>query len=292
MPASTLRMLRYLGLGERELGDYPRPPHARVNWEFLAVVKGQLAPFVTDADALDLCTDTLWLFPPGVNHGWRGKPGRKCEVVVIHFSTVPAVVERAFGEKTQLSVGLTPSERRRLVRLGRSLKPHYWNPVVASELHADRALIELSLLLLKNHELLNEPNLTGVHWSKVVDAEAWLRQHIGESPSVADAARVVGLSSSQLRRIFWKVKKKSPKRIMDKLRFDKAMHLMVESDAKLAKIAEEAGFSSATNFCRAFKTYVGKTPTMWRREIYVQYRRPSESNKAAYQQHGRRCRAL
>ncbi|HEU5080595.1 MAG TPA: AraC family transcriptional regulator [Opitutaceae bacterium] len=285
-------MLRYLALGERELGDAPMPPHPRVNWEFFAVVKGQVAPYTKDSDPIDLKSDTLWLFPPGVVHGWRGKRGQKCEVVVIHFSIVPGVVERAFGDEPYLSVQLTPLERSRIVRLGRALKPHYWNPIVASELFADRARIDLSLLLLKGRRELQEPNLAGVHWNKVSEAEAWLRKNIGKAPSIADAAHVVGLSESQLRRIFWKVKRRNPKHILDKLRFDKAMHLMAESDAKLAKIAEESGFSSATNFCRAFRAYVGKTPTAWRREIYIKYQRPSDSDKASYERHGRRHREL
>ena len=285
-------MLRYLGLGERSLGDSPMPSHPRVNWEFLAVVKGVLAPYTSDAEPLKLKSDALWLFPPGVAHGWRGEPGQKCEVVVVHFSIVPSLVEQMMGDRSYLVVQLTSKERARIVRLGRSLKPHYWKPIVASELHAERALIDLSVLLLKDQQELNQPNLAGVHWNKVVDAEAWLRQHVAESPSIADAARVVGLSESQLRRVFWKVKKKNPKHILNKIRFDKAMHLMAESDAKLSKIADESGFSSATNFCRAFKAHVGKTPTVWRREIYVQYRRPSESSKTAYQRHGRRYREL
>lgn len=285
-------MLRYLGLGERELGDCPMPPHPRVNWEFLAVVKGHLAPYTKDSDALDLRSAALWLFPPGVSHGWRGKPGQRCEIVVIHFSAVPGAVERALPGNQFLAVQLTPLERRKVIRLGRSLKPHYWNPTVASELYGERALIDLSLLLLKDQKNLNEPNLAGLHWSKVADAESWLREHIKDSPSIGDAAHVVGLSPSQLRRIFWKVKKKSPKHILDKIRFDKAMHLMAESDAKLANVADESGFSSATNFCRAFKAHVGKTPTTWRREIYIQYRRPSTTNKGVYQLHGRRYREL
>ncbi len=268
------------------------PPHPRVNWEFLAVVKGRLAPDSGDAEPPDLRSDTMWLFPPGVVHGWRGKPGQKCEVVVVHFSTVPSVVEQRFAEKSYLSVQLLPRERRKVARLGRNLKPHYWNPVVASELHAERALIDLSLLLLKHEPDLHEPNLAGAHWNKVADAEAWLRQHIRESPSIADAARVVGVSPSQLRRIFCKVKKTNPKHILDKIRFDKAMHLMADSDDKLSKIAEESGFSSATNFCRAFKAHVGKTPTTWRQEIYVQYHRPAQLDRSTYEKHGRRYREL
>jgi AraC-like DNA-binding protein len=44
------------------------------------------------------------------------------------------------------------------------------------------------------------------------------------------------------------------------------MHLMAKADAKLEGIAAESGFSSETNFCRAFKSHIGKTPTAWRKK--------------------------
>ncbi len=285
-------MLRYLGLGERQLGDCPMPAHARVNWEFLAVVRGQVAPLDHDGDDVQLQSDTLWLFPPGYVHGWTGRPGEKCEIVVVHFSSVPSAVERLVDAHGFLCAALSVKDRRLVTRLGKSLKPHYWKPTLLSEIQSERALMDLSLILLRGHSESHESSLGGSSWSKVVDAESWLRQHIRGAPTIADAARGVGISPSQLRRIFWKVKKKNPKQIFDKIRFEKAMHLMAETDAKLERIAEESGFSSATNFCRAFKAFVGKSPTTWRKEIYVQYKKPRELEKSIYGRHGRRYREL
>jgi AraC-like DNA-binding protein len=242
------------------------PPQMRVNWEFMAVICGQVAPIVPGSKESKLVANTLWLFPPGYNHGWRGKPGRVCEVVVMHFSMVPGVIERMVGEHGFLSVPLSPAKKHQLVHLAKRLKPHYRHPILVSELHAERALVDLSLLLMGNVKESKAPQQVGEGWNKVVDAENWLRQHIGQSPSITEAARVVGVSPSQLRRIFRKVRKKNPKQILLKLCLDKAMHLMAVSDAKLDRIATESGFSSAANFCRAFKFHIGKTPTAWRKK--------------------------
>jgi len=268
------------------------PPHMRVNWEFLAVLRGELAPFAHESEKSELRTDTLWLFPPGYVHGWRGKPGRACEVVVIHFNAVPGPIERVVGEHGFLSAPLTAADKSMLIRLGKSLRRHYWRPVLVSEIYTERALMDLSLVLMRHVRESEESYIAGVSLNKVIDAEGWLRRNIKESPSIAKAARAVGLSASQLRRIFYKIRKTKPQQILNKVRFDKAMHLMAESDTKLEQIAAESGFSSAANFCRAFKAYVGKSPTTWRREIYIQYKKPREIEKAQYDHHGRRYREL
>lgn len=285
-------MLRYLGSGERELGDCPMPAHARVNWEFLAVIKGRVAPFRTDDEHVTLLSDTLWLLPPGYVHGWRGRPGEKSEIVVFHFSGVPSTLERLVDQHGYLSTSLSIKDKGSILRFNRSLKPHYWQPTALSEIHSERVLLDLSLLLLRGRSESQESSIGGSSWSKVADAEAWLRQHICGTPTIADAARAVGISPSQLRRLFWKIKKKSPKQVFDKIRFEKAMHLMAETDAKLERVAADSGFSSATNFCRAFKGFIGKSPTTWRKEIYIQYKKPREVEKAAYDRHGRRYRQL
>lgn len=285
-------MLRYFGAGERQLGDYPMPPHVRVNWEFLAVIHGKLAPYFNETDRSRPVADTLWIFPPGYVHGWIGESGRRCEVVVVHFSTVPGALERVVGDHGYLAAGLTGADKRLLVRLGKSLKRHYWRPTLLGEIYCERALMDLSLVLMREAKESRQPNQTGVQLNRILEWEKWLQSHLDKAPSISSAARAVGISPSQLRRIYQRVKKKNPQQVLNKIRFDKAMHLMAESDAKLEKIAAESGFSSATNFCRAFKTYVGKSPTSWRREIYIQYKKPREAEKSAYGHHGRRYREL
>jgi len=285
-------MLRYLSHGSRELGDFPMPPHKRVNWEFFAVTEGRVAPLLETKENPAFSSSSLWVFPPGFSHGWNGEPGRKCEVVVIHYNSVPPALERLVNERGFLSVRMNGKELRRVTSLAKTLKRHYWNPVLVSEIYTERALHDLSLILLSPFEESWQPNQTGVNLRKILIAEGWLKAHLADNPSVQNAARAAGISGSQLRRLFLKVRKSGPKKILNKLRFDAAMRMMAESDAKLQNIAAATGFSSATNFCRAFKVYNGKSPTAWRREIYIQYKRPSGTEKTEYSHHGRRYREL
>lgn len=285
-------MLRYLGLGERQFGDFPLPPHARMNWEFLAVVSGRIAPLLATGRQPRLAANTLWLFPPGMIHGWRGEPGRRSEIVVLHFNTVPVVLEQAVELHGFLAVKLKPQDRRRLQSAGRELKRHYWRPIMASELHTERVLIDLGLLLLRGVKESRKPQQTGGSLEKVLRAEAWLRRRLADQPTIAGAAHAAGLSESQLRRMFLRVRKVKPHRVLDRLRIEKAMRLMADTQAKLQHVATECGLTSAASLCRLFRKNVGKTPNDWRREVYIQYRRPNEKTAMDYTQHGQRMREL
>src|SRR3954464_12558932 len=103
-------MLRYLGLGKRQLGDHPMPPHARLNWEFLAVVRGKLAPFESDPENAKLVEKHCWLFPPGVIHGWAGKKGETCDVIVLHFSSLERSIEQVASTRRMLETRLRPTD--------------------------------------------------------------------------------------------------------------------------------------------------------------------------------------
>jgi AraC family transcriptional regulator len=279
-------MLRYLGFGKRWFGDAPMPPHKRINWEFFAVIRGKCAPSLEAQPTPSPVSDTLWLFPPGYVHGWAGAARQTCEVLVLHFSAVPAAVEEAVEGHGCIAVRMSPEERKRLIRLVGELKPHYWRPVLTSDIRAERALMDLSLLILRNLPR-GAPRPRSPHLARVLQAENWVRQHLEEKPSVVRVAVVVGISPSQLNRLFIRVRKESPKRVFEKLRIEKAVYLMSHSNAKLQSVAIECGYSNASNFCRAFRLAQGASPTIWRKEIYIQYRRPRLSEKTDYKRHGR-----
>src|SRR6185369_15686181 len=159
-------------------------------------------------------SDTLWLFPPGFAHGWVGEPTKRCEVVVIHFHSVPDAVAQCADEHGYLAARLRAADKRFLLRLGKSLKPHYWQPTLESDIHTQRALMDLSLLILRDYSERRQPLRRGKSASKVMAAENWLRQHLADRPSIADAARVTGISTSQLHRLFRKVRKESPQGVL------------------------------------------------------------------------------
>ena len=279
-------MLRYLNSGPRPFGDYPMPPHRRLNWEFYAVLNGTLAPLL-DGVAPEFARDTLWLFPPESTHGWIGQPGRSCEIVVFHFSALPAELERKVRQKGFVAATLSPENRQGLLDLVAELSTHYQQPGPLSEYHFDRALLDLCLLVLEQPTEPTVPEYgqrpawpvtshepTSSAAAKVLLAENWFRSHLAEQPTLADVARVCSLSTGHLRRLFCSVRRQSPKEAFNKIRMEHALQLLAFSDLKLEAVASECGFTGASQFCQAFKQLQGTTPAAWRKNPYEPYQHP------------------
>lgn len=281
-------MLRYLSSGLRPFGDYPMPAHRRMNWEFYAVLDGQLAPLV-EGGRSQLTADTLWVMPPSLPHGWTGEPGRFCDVAVYHFDSVPVELERRVRRSGWLAVGLTAAEKQQLRRLVAELTPHYHAPSVLSEYHCERALIDLSLLVLEKPWSLvageaapevaalvpTAPvagDLPARAVARVLAAENWFRLHLAERPTLEEVARAGGLSAGHLRRLFHQVRGEGPHPVFEGIRIRHALQLLAHSDRKLAAVALDCGFAGASQLCQVFRSRLGVTPTQWRSHHYRQYR--------------------
>jgi len=287
-------MLRYLGSGQRQFGDRPMQPHQRVNWEFAAVVKGRVAPVLGDGTTDELVGDRLWVFPPHVSHGWTGKPRHASDFVVFHFSRVSIALENALSESRQgfLSVDLNAADKTLLHRLYQTLQPHYWRPVKISDIHADLALAELTLLALRSVETAQFPVRRNGDVATVAKIEQWIGAHLADRANVKNAAVAAGISESHLYRLFRDIRQISPHEVIGKLKLDRAMEYMANGRTKLDAIAEQCGFSNASALCRAFKKHTGHTPRTWRSEVFIQYRTPPDATATRdHKAHGERLRA-
>ncbi|MDD3212410.1 MAG: AraC family transcriptional regulator [Eubacteriales bacterium] len=83
---------------------------------------------------------------------------------------------------------------------------------------------------------------------------------------VADIASFVGLSRSQLFRVFMEVCGASPKESLTDLRMKKALALLEGQKLKQEEIAASLGYSSGAQFTQAFNRYYGMPPRRWREE--------------------------
>lgn len=80
----------------------------------------------------------------------------------------------------------------------------------------------------------------------------------------ADLTGVSGLGQSQLRRLFRKHLRTSPRQWLIRERLMHAQSLLVDG-ATLAKVAERCGFCDVYHFSREFKRSIGVAPSSWRR---------------------------
>lgn len=84
---------------------------------------------------------------------------------------------------------------------------------------------------------------------------------------------LAGLSRSALQERFVELVGQPPMQYLRCWRMQVASNLLVESNAKVATIAQEVGYESEEAFSRSFKRAVGQPPATWRRERSVQQTR-------------------
>lgn len=260
-------MLRYLGSGPREFGRFPLKPQVRMNWEFFAVVKGRCAPLRPAGERPVLRSRMLWVFPPGSAHTWTSDGTRRIEVAIFHFGSVPAMLAALAHEQGQLALELTAAECRRLAALAQELRPDFEQRTPLSNLVFQRALIELALLVLRKLPELHQTP-PRAHAERIVAAATeWYAEHVQTNPSITEAARILHVSPSTLRRLFRQTLHERPARVFARIQIEKAMRLLTETKLKLDSIATECGFTNTSDFCRAFRAIAKVSPHVWRRTI-------------------------
>jgi AraC-like DNA-binding protein len=84
-----------------------------------------------------------------------------------------------------------------------------------------------------------------------------------ESPSLEHAARVTGVSQRTIKRRLFD-EGLTYRGILDRIRFESARKMLVESELSVGQIAREVGYSGPNNFIRAFKRISGVTPIEYR----------------------------
>jgi len=214
----------------------------------------------------DFVRNRLWIFPPGLPHGWRGVAEEGCEVLVFHFDRLPEQLERAVRERRCFSLPFTADEIGILDRIARELVPVLREPDGLSGLRFDRALLDISLLVLqKIPGGRGAPEFDRAR-QRVVNAETWYTEHMTRGPGVRDAAEAVYCSESHLRRLFMEVRGSSPQRVFIGLQIERARELLIQGDLPAAGVARLCGFSDQSSFSRTFRRETGLSPREWLRE--------------------------
>jgi AraC-like DNA-binding protein len=95
-------------------------------------------------------------------------------------------------------------------------------------------------------------------------AEAYMRSHLQHAIRLNELARVAGMSPYHFARMFKVYFGMAPYQYLQRLRLEKALHLLTSDNRPIKSIAEAVGFSSDSNFGTFFKKHVGMAPVAYR----------------------------
>lgn len=268
-------MLRYFANGRIRWKQGMRC-NTRTNWEFYAVIDGRCGLAFSDRAKPRFHEHTFWVFAPDCPHAWLDDGHHTYHRLSLHFGSVPHPLDeivRANGG--WLARKLAPADIARLLQIAGNLEQHFIKPVVASPLHFQRGLMDLSLMILEGVARANDPKpLNDVATFRVERALTWYAENVARNPSVKEVAEVVHVSTGHLRRLFAEVRQASPKELFRRTRLELSQDLMGRTNLPLDEIARQCGYASASHFCREYKAVHRFTPSTWRRRLIDRFARP------------------
>ncbi|MCG7343213.1 helix-turn-helix domain-containing protein [Sporosarcina sp. ACRSL] len=105
------------------------------------------------------------------------------------------------------------------------------------------------------------------HIEMVRNIIKFLVNHHKKNVVLKDIADQVGLSPFYLERLFKQETKETPRDYLEKIRIDKAAHLLKSSTLTNLEICYEVGFRSPSNFYKAFRNLKNCSPSEYRKEF-------------------------
>jgi AraC family transcriptional regulator len=92
----------------------------------------------------------------------------------------------------------------------------------------------------------------------------FVAEHIEQNLTVADLAGVACMSPAHFARSFKATTGQCPHEFLSRIRLTLAKRMLAERHMPISDIALSTGFSSQSNFSRAFRGATGMTPRNWR----------------------------
>ena len=101
----------------------------------------------------------------------------------------------------------------------------------------------------------------GLRHGKLTVAVDIMHHNLEEPMPPSEIARVVGLSTRQLERLFAKYLGTSPKKYYLSLRLEKARNLLMQTDLSLTEICVLCGFNAPSHFSKTYRKAFGVAPS-------------------------------
>ncbi|WP_250286048.1 helix-turn-helix domain-containing protein [Frankia sp. CiP1_Cm_nod2] len=244
-------------------------PHSRI----MLVTRGSVAVQRRDGVArrsAQLAPGKAWIVPVGVplSYEWTHAGSGMRELVVM---VLPA-------DDLARTAGLLSHRRSSPVTLAEPvlIEDHVVRSVLTELTHAmaagvDELYAETSAAFLLAHVLSRYgtgspgPVSVGREDVRVRTAIEFMRDNLHLPLSLADMAGSAGLSPYHFLRVFQASTGLPPRRFLTRMRIDVARRRLEDSDLSVTDIAQQCGFSSASQFSTAFRREIGMAPRAFRR---------------------------
>jgi AraC family transcriptional regulator len=154
----------------------------------------------------------------------------------------------------------------RIEHIGWAVKAELESPAPLGRLYADGLAHALAAQLLRGYaprtSLRNGRALSRRRLSRVLD---YVRANIASDLSLAELAKVAGLSCSHFKMLFKVAVGMPVHQYVIRMRVEHAAELLQRDDPPLADVALQAGFANQSHLARSMRRLMGVTPGNLRR---------------------------
>jgi transcriptional regulator GlxA family with amidase domain len=105
------------------------------------------------------------------------------------------------------------------------------------------------------------------HDETVIEAQQWLREHLGQPLGIARLAARLDITPRTLNRRFRQATGMSPQAYLQGLRINQARELLKHSNLGVAEIAWQLGLQDASYFSQLFRRHCGMSPLSYREAV-------------------------
>lgn len=126
----------------------------------------------------------------------------------------------------------------------------------------------LSIMKILYEKLPTEHQLPGKENLELISLRSmitYIDEHYAESVTLADIALAGACCKSRCSMLFKKYLRDTPVTYMTKLRLQKSLAALLNSDACITDIAYENGFCGGSYYCETFRKYYGMSPHKYRK---------------------------
>jgi AraC-like DNA-binding protein len=218
------------------------PEHQHPQAELLVITKGAIAVEICGRTHLAEAGDML-LYPPGARHRERNAGRRPLELFYVHGSLDPTPGGRFTDRQGRISLLLRWLIEDRAVGAPAE--------ALAAWMRAIRAQVQRCA--------------TGADGGVAERLRAGMRGRLQRPHGVEELARSIGLGSRQLLRRYRTETGSTPMADLRRLRCEAAADLLVSTDWRLERIAQEVGFCDAFHLSKVFRSHYGIPPGRMRR---------------------------
>jgi len=257
-------MLVYLAAGVRNYDQQNLKPWSRPFWEIEVVVEGGIRPLLENGATTAPRSETMWVFPPGLVHAWRGDRFRTAKIIVFHFDDFPSPVNEWVLRKGWLQLKLDAAALEQVNDLHRRAEKEWNRPSIIRTMVWQQVAIELGLLIARLEHPSDEAWNKGEPGLRVQQAMRLFVGHLKDRWNVEQVCQAMAISPAHLRRLFHQVLHSSPREMFETVRLNRAKEKMMVSGSKLEEVALECGYENGAVLSRAFKRHYRVTPSQWR----------------------------